>query len=103
MANAFIAEYANLVNDENGHSVPVPQEPPLAVQRVVYTTAAASAAFNDSTRFVRIIADAKAHFRFSVAGTAATALYPYLAADSAEFFGVPKGNAYKVNFYDGSS
>lgn len=101
MAKAHISEYRNLVVDESGRVVPVADEPAV-VQDVDYTTTTASAAFADDTRFVRIICDAKAHLIFELAPTA-DAEDPYVPADVAEYFGVPKGASYKVAFYDGSS
>lgn len=102
-ATCKISEYQNIIADPNGRPVQVAQEPRLASQTVTYTTSAQSSAFNASTRFVRIICDAKAHFRFSTAGTNATANDPYLAVDVAEWFAVPVGQSYLVDFYDGSS
>lgn len=101
-ATCKVSEYANLVLDENGRQVPVPEEPSLASQNITYTTTTASSAFNARTRFVRIVCDAKAHFVFGSAPTS-TAAAPYLATDTAEYFGVPRGQSYKVSFYDGSS
>ena len=101
MAKAHISEYQNLTTDESGRVVAVPAEPAV-VQDVDYTTSTASAALAAGTRFVRIVCDAKAHFQFALAPTA-TADDPYVAADSPEYFGVPKGADYKVAFYDGSS
>lgn len=100
MAIAFISEYTELREDATGLELPVPREPPVAVQAVTYTTSAQSAQFNARTRYVRIIADAKAHFSFG-GSPVATANDPYLPVDSAEYFGV---NGFdRVAFYDGSS
>lgn len=101
MAKAHISEYKNLVADESGRSVQAPLEP-ATTQVVTYTTNVASAAFQDETRFVGIIADAKAHFKFALVPTA-DADDPYVAQDVAQYFAVPKGASYKVAFYDGSS
>ncbi len=101
MAKAYISEYSNLVPDESGRVVAVPAEPAIT-QVVTYTTTNPSAALNAATRFVRIVCDAKAHFKVALVPTA-DANDPYVAADSPEYFGVPKNSDYKVAFYDGSS
>ncbi len=102
MATCKISEYRSVAKDEGYDDVPAAQEPALATQTVTYTTSAASAAFNSETRFIRIIADAKAHF---VVGTAPTADAddPYVPSDAAEYFGVIKGGSFKIALYDGSS
>ena len=100
-ATCKISEYRNLGVGADGRTVPVAQEPARTEQTVTYTTSTASATFNAATRFIRVICDAKAHFKVSVSGTAATANSPYLAADSAEYFGVRRN--LKIVFYDGTS
>jgi hypothetical protein len=107
-ATCKISEYRDLILDANGRIVPVAQEPALATQSVTYTTSSASAAFNDETRYVRIVCDAKAHFIFTRDGTNATASSPYLSADVSEYFGIQRAprattQTLKVEFYDGSS
>lgn len=101
MAKAHISEYRNLVTDESGRVVPVAEEPAVT-QVVTYTTSVQSVAFAADTRYVRIICDAKAHFLFSLDPTA-DANDPYLPADVAEYFGIPRGASYEVALYDGSS
>lgn len=102
-ATCKISEYAVITQDSNGRAVPVAEEPSLTTQSVTYTSSTASSAFNAQTRFVRIVCDAKAHFKFSTTGANATAGDPYLATDIAEWFGVPRGQSYLVEFYDGST
>ena len=102
MATAKISEYANLAQDQSGKVVPVAGEPAIAVQEVTYTSTTASAAFNEQTRFVRIIADAKAHYEFALVPTAA-ATDAYLPIDTPEYFGVPLNVGMKVAFYDGTT
>ena len=99
-ATCKISEYVRLVSDPAGRDVPVAQEPAPVEQNITYTTTTASAAFNAATRFVRIVCDAKAHFKVAAAPTA-TATSPYLPADTPEYFGVIAGQ--KIAFYDGSS
>ena len=101
-ATCKISEYTDLVVDRAGRIVPVAQEPARAEQSVTYTTSTASSAFNAATKFIRVICDAKAHFKVSASGTAATASSSYLAADSKEYFGLRSRNL-KISFYDGTS
>ncbi len=100
MSNAFISEYRKIKQDESGAFVPVAVEPPLTTQQITFSTSAASSAFNESTRFIRVICDAKAHFKFDAAPTA-IATDPYMPPDTEQHFGVSAGG--KVAFYDGSS
>ena len=103
MATLHITEYRALSVDQNGHPVLVGEEPSLITQHITYTAAAASAAMNGKTRFVRVIASADAYLLWSVAGTAATtANGTLIKANIAEYFGT--GIALlKVNAYDGTS
>lgn len=69
------------------------QLPPVAEQVVIFTTTTQSAAFNASTRFVRVVADAACHVAVGGNPTATTSTMK-LAADSAGYFGVLPG--YKI-------
>lgn len=102
-ATCKISEYRALAADAQGKEIQVALEPRITSQSVTYTTSAQSSALNGATRFVRIVCDAKAHYRFSTAGTNATATDPYLAADSPEYFGVQPGQSIIIDFYDGIS
>jgi hypothetical protein len=96
----YVTEYARVVEDDAGKTVPVASTI-QTTQSVVYTTSTAvTNAFSQSTTFVRIICTATAYFAFGASPTA-TAASPYLPANTVEYFGVTKGQ--KVAFYDGSS
>ena len=101
-ATCKISEYRRMPQDDDGRVLPVAQEPAVTDQTVTYTSSTQSAAFNNSTHFVRIVCDAKAHFQFGTDPTA-TANDPYLPADAPEYFGVTPGEAIEVAFYDGAS
>ncbi len=101
-ATCKISEYRKMPEDDGGEITPVALEPAITTQTVTYTTSTQSTAFNNSTHFVRIVCDAKAHFSFATSPTA-TANSPYLPADTPEYFGVTPGGAIEVAFYDGSS
>jgi len=101
-ATCKISEYSQQIEDDSGEVTPVAREPAVTVQTVTYTTTTQSTAFNNSTHFVRIVCDAKAHFEFGTNPTA-TANDPYVAADTVEYFGVTPGASIEVAFYDGSS
>ena len=100
MAKAYISEYGEMPRDASGDTVPVPSEPAIATQSVTFTTTNPSAAFNSKTKYIRVVADAKAHFRVSKAPKAVVG-DPYLPAHVPEYFGVRQGH--KIAFYDGSS
>lgn len=102
-ATCKISEYRALAADSAGTEIQVALEPRVTSQNVTYTSAVDSSPLNNATRFVRIVCDAKAHYRFSTAGTDATAADPYLAVDAAEYFGVQPGAAIIISFYDGST
>ena len=71
-----------------------------ATQAVTYTSSTASAAFNEATRLIRVIADADVYLAFGAAPTA-TANDIRVPADTVEYFEVNAGD--KVACYDGSS
>jgi hypothetical protein len=91
MALMYIAEYAELAHDENGNVIQAGKEPALARQFVTYSATAASAAFNPSTRFVRIYCDGAAFLNFGPAPTSTTAQDTPVAATTPEYFGVIPG------------
>lgn len=64
-------------------------------QNVTFTTTTQSSAFAETTTLVRVIADAACYVDFGTNPTAAAGDI-YLPANTAEYFGVPKGAAYKV-------
>ena len=100
MATAKISEYEEMPIDTCGDAVPIPQEPAIATQNITFTISTASAAFNSKTKFIRVIADAKAHFDIG-ATAAATAASPYIPADTEQLLGVRRGH--KIALYDGAS
>ncbi len=99
-ATCKISEYTDLSIDRAGRTIPVASEPSRVSQSVTFTTSTASATFNSATKFIRVICDAKAHFKIGP-NPVSTATSPYLAADSAEYFGVRRN--LKISFYDGVS
>lgn len=100
MATLQIQEYSRLAKDSNGHRIQAGVEPAQASQSVTYTTTAASAAFGEQTKLIRVIADADAHLSFGAAPTA-TVANMRITADTSEYFGVKPGQ--KVAAYDGTS
>ena len=73
---------------------------PAATQAVTFAASVASAAFNDATRLIRVIADADVFLAFGAAPTA-TATAIRVPANTVEYFEVNPGD--KVACYDGSS
>ena len=100
-AECYITEFAELAADELGNELQLANlSDATAEQNVTYTTSAASAAMNASTRYVRIICDAKAHFAVGSSPTA-TSSNTYVTADTAEYFAINPGE--QIAFYDGTS
>lgn len=91
MANLYISEYAGIAENSLGVPVPAPMEPSVAEQKVAFTGATASAAFNADTKFVKLTADADSHVKFGSDPTAATSNQP-LKANTPQFFGVEGGH-----------
>ena len=72
------------------------EEPEVASQIVaIGGSSAASNAFNESTRFVRIHTDSICSIVFGI-GPTATTTNRRLAANATEYFGVPIGQSFKV-------
>lgn len=93
----YITEYANAPQAQLGQVLACGAEPGVAVQVIDFSAgAAASAAFNAKTTFVRIHTNAICSLRFSTAGTAATTSYPRMAANATEFYGVQPADKVSV-------
>lgn len=88
MAIMHISEYERLAVDSQGNVLQAGEEPASTTQAVTFTTAASSAAFRDSTRFVRISLDAAGFVAFGASPTAVTAVSTPMAANVPEYFGV---------------
>lgn len=108
-ATCKVSEYENMTIDASGRPVPVALEPALFTQTVTYTTSTElTNDFDERTRFVLIVCDAKAHFKFSTDGTNATANDFYVGADTEISRGITRvglgqTQTLNVEFYDGSS
>ena len=96
MANLFVEEYQAL--DKEG----IPVGPPVATQRVVYTTSASSAEFHDNASHIVITADDVAHWRLHKATDSALATDPRLPIGQSRLIAL-KGPNFKIAAYDGSS
>ncbi len=96
MSELNITEYGQLGRDASGYTVPVGEEPALAVQNVSFTSSSIqSAAFQGKTRFVRVVADIDTRISFGENPTAA-ATTSTLPAGAVEYFGVKQGRNHKV-------
>jgi hypothetical protein len=102
MATCKISEFA-AIGQSAGKDIQIPFEPAIAHQSVTYTTATASSAFNDKTRFVKLYPSADCYVRFSTAGSAATTAYEFLKGTTDHWRAVGEGQSFKVSIYDGSS
>lgn len=101
MATLWISEYDEIGKDSYGSKAQVASEPSNTTQTVTYTTTTQSAAFNPSTRIIRVIADAAVYLEFGTNPTA-TATSLYLPSGQVEYIGI-KGATIKVAAYDGTS
>lgn len=91
MANLIVTEYASLGSDIGASRVPVAAEPAVTTQTVTFTTTTQSNAFNASTRFVRLIADANCHLLFGPNPTATTS-HQKVTANTVEWRAVNPGD-----------
>lgn len=86
MSLMYITEYKEM--GYAGEPAQIPQEPPLAVQVVSFTTSTASAALNPDTRFVSIQLSANGHINFAKSPTATTSTSRIHEANAVSFHGV---------------
>ena len=98
MGIAYITEFADVAVLQ-GNRVAMAMQPPIAEQAITFTsTAGTSAAFNATTKLVRICVDSIASILFSTAGTAAVlSTNARMSAGQTEYFGVPQGQGFKVS------
>lgn len=96
MASLYVTEYAKLPVGPGGTVGQMPEEPPLASQKLAIGAEVKSSAFNAQTRAVRLHADAICSVLFGTAPTAA-ATDQRLAANQTQFHAVPMGQAFKVS------
>jgi len=89
-ANAYISEYAALTQTSSGvATAQAATLPPFADQKVDFSGgAASSAAFNSSTKFIRVHCDAACSIRIGGTATTSNARIP---TDGIEYFGVQGG------------
>jgi len=92
----YITEYAQLAPaGAPGGWGQVPQEPPLAEQKITYSASVQSAAFNAKTRMVRIHTDSICSIEIGTNPTATTSTGRMVAGQT-EYHGVPIGAGYMV-------
>jgi hypothetical protein len=100
MASLYISEFDRLARDQNDNILPVVPGRTMTTQKVTFTTATQSAAFNGKTKFIRAYGDAAFNILFGASPTA-TATSPRYAASTEYFFAVEPGD--KLSVYDGTS
>jgi len=92
MANLSITEFERLSRDVAGNLIPVGHQYSVTVQNVDYTAGSTqSAAFQDSTKFIRVVADTDVRILFGSNPTAVANSSILMASGSAEYFGVAPG------------
>lgn len=95
MADCYIEEYANVGSGGGSYfGTPVPPAPAVDVQKIaIGGTSVQSAAFNNRTKMIVIVADGACHFEVGADPTATTSS-AYLPANTVRELGVPYG--YKI-------
>ncbi len=72
------------------------KEPSIATQTITFSTVELSAAFNDSTRIIRVVSDAQCYIKIGPNPTAVTADSMLMPAFGVEYFGVNPGDKLSV-------
>jgi len=91
MSNLWITELRAMPIDSNGKTVEAASLPAITTQKVkISGTSEQSAALNDDTKFVRVLADANCCILASEDPTATDSDIP-LTSEGAEYFGVIAG------------
>ena len=72
------------------------KEPSITTQAITFSTVTSSAAFNDSTRIVRVVSDTQCYIKFGSSPTAVTASSMLMPALGVEYFGVDPGDKISV-------
>jgi len=83
MATMYITEYKDAVG-----SLQIPQEPPLAIQKITFATTTASAALQSDTRYVSIQLSADGYIQFAGTPVATTSTSRLHEANTVSFHGV---------------
>lgn len=90
----YVTEYKEMAKVQGSkEDMAAPQEPEITTQKLDFTAgAAASLAFNEQTRIIRVHPDSICSFLVSTAGTAATISNKRITAGATEYFGVNPGD-----------
>jgi hypothetical protein len=91
MASLYITEYGSVGSERT----PIAQSPRVAMQKLTVGAETKSAAFQPSTRFIRVHTDAICSIVISTAPTATTS-DSRMAAGDTEYFGVNPGDKLSV-------
>lgn len=95
MSTAYVTELTTLAT--KAANAQIAQMPPIAEQKVSFTTTTQSSAFNAATRFIRVHPTSICSIAIGSNPTATTSTMR-LAADAVEYFGVTAGD--KIAFVD---
>lgn len=97
MSVAYVTEFTELTLEGKGNVVPAPKHPATHQAPITYSASAASAAFGDNTRLIRIVSPVACHYKVS-GSPVASVNTAYLPADFVEYIGVTGGD--KIAFID---
>jgi hypothetical protein len=95
MSTAYVTELTALATHIT--TTQIAQMPPVAEQKITFTTTTQSAAFNSATRFIRVHPTSICSIAIGSSPTATTSTMR-MAADQVEYFGVTAGD--KIAFVD---
>lgn len=87
MSDIYIAEYDRLARDGDGNTIPAPQEPAIAVQKVTNPSASSQVTLNSKTRYVLVTNSGVYHYRVGDNPTATTS-HLRVSDGQALFFGI---------------
>lgn len=96
MSDCYIEEFAAPVSGVGSRQGEVSPQPSIAVQKIAIGASTQSAAFNDLTNAVELVADGACHFKFGADPTASTST-SYLPANTVRRFAVIPGQKVAVS------
>lgn len=97
MATLWVVEFAELPQDERGKDVPVGNLGDVTVQKVTIagTSAATTNGMQNTTRYVRLLADATCYVAVATSPTASSDTTPF-GSEIPEYFGIQPGEKVAV-------
>lgn len=95
MGNLYVTEYSKVGSGDYGGGIQAGLEPPIAQQKVAFTTSTQSSAFNTDTRLVMIHTDTNCHLEIDE-NPSANDTKRRLPAGSTVFYSIPNDQTLKI-------